>query len=152
MYPSFIARGALLLAKPSRTLPYRPYFGQCGKARTKKICNISYSYSILKSCSSRFQNEWQFSISQTLHAEEALLRQRDIAHLERPNDRGLNAYRHGFKLPRPALLGVSKTFLDNSDDLVALKSSPESDYLSQYLRQHWPAKGRSDAIDWRLTI
>ncbi|KAL2213824.1 hypothetical protein CC79DRAFT_1362613 [Sarocladium strictum] len=72
--------------------------------------------------------------------QEALLRQKDVAHLEQPKDRVLNAYRHWFKLPRPALLGFSKTFLDDTGDLVALKSSPESDQLSILLRSHWPVK------------
>jgi hypothetical protein len=76
------------------------------------------------------------------HVEEALLRQRNVANLDQPKDRVLNAYRHWFKVPRPALLGHSKKFLDDADDLVALKSAPESDYLSLFLRRHWPAQVR----------
>ncbi|KUL83695.1 hypothetical protein ZTR_07476 [Talaromyces verruculosus] len=71
---------------------------------------------------------------------EALLLQREIMKLERPNKRVLDAYREWFKTPYPALGGRAKTVLDNSDDLVALNMVSEADYLSILLRRHWPVK------------
>jgi len=71
---------------------------------------------------------------------EALLLQNEIAKLKRPNKRVLDVYRQWFKKPYPVLGGQAKTFLDASDDLVALNTSPEADYLSLFLRRHWPAK------------
>jgi hypothetical protein len=75
-----------------------------------------------------------------------LLLQSEIAKLKRPNKRVLDAYRQWFKKPYPALGGQAKTFLDASNDLVALNTSPETDYLSLFLRRHWPAKA-SVSID-----
>ncbi|KAL4784619.1 hypothetical protein BJX76DRAFT_356853 [Aspergillus varians] len=70
---------------------------------------------------------------------EALLLQSEIVKLKRPNKRVLEAYRHWFQKPYPALGGVAKEALDDSDDLVALNTLPEGDYLSIFLRRHWPA-------------
>ncbi|SPO03231.1 uncharacterized protein DNG_05913 [Cephalotrichum gorgonifer] len=70
---------------------------------------------------------------------ERLLLQSEIAKLPRPSKRVLAAYRGWFKTP-PALGGRAKTFLDDRDDLVATNNAMEADYLSRFLRQHWPAK------------
>jgi hypothetical protein len=35
------------------------------------------------------------------------------------------------------LEGKAKNYLDKDDDLVALKSPDQEDYLSQYLRTRW---------------
>lgn len=48
----------------------------------------------------------------------------------------LIALRHFFSQPTSLLLGKAKTFLENKDDLVALKPSGEGDHLSNFLRQH----------------
>ncbi|KAL4805153.1 hypothetical protein BDV18DRAFT_25436 [Aspergillus unguis] len=71
---------------------------------------------------------------------EALLLQTEIMKLERPNKRVLEAYEKWFKKPYPALGGQAKKFLDSPNDLIALNPSPESDYLSLFLRRHWPVK------------
>ncbi|KAL2834362.1 hypothetical protein BDW59DRAFT_178782 [Aspergillus cavernicola] len=70
---------------------------------------------------------------------EALLLQSEIVKLKRPNKRVLEAYRHWFQKPYPVLGGAAKETLDDSDDLVALNTLPEGDYLSMLLRRHWPA-------------
>ncbi|KAI1185408.1 hypothetical protein F5B17DRAFT_32653 [Nemania serpens] len=68
---------------------------------------------------------------------EALLLQSQIAQLRRPNKRVLDALRRWFKKPEPMLGGAAKRYLDNENDLVALKPAAELDYLSQFLRRHW---------------
>ncbi|GAP91663.1 putative chorismate mutase [Rosellinia necatrix] len=68
---------------------------------------------------------------------EALLLQSQIAQLRRPSRRVLDALRHWFSRPEPALGGEAKKFLDDEDDLVALNAPVELDYLSQFLRSHW---------------
>lgn len=73
-------------------------------------------------------------------SDEALLLQSEIAKLKRPNKRVLDAYGQWFKKPYPALGGQAKTFLDAPNDLVALNTSPATDYLSLFLRRYWPAK------------
>lgn len=73
-------------------------------------------------------------------SDEALLLQSEIAKLKRPNQRVLDTFRQWFKTPYPALGGQTKTFLDAPNDLVALNTSPATDYLSLFLRRHWPAK------------
>ncbi|PTB49369.1 hypothetical protein M431DRAFT_9962 [Trichoderma harzianum CBS 226.95] len=70
---------------------------------------------------------------------EALLLQSEIAKLKQPSKRILDTYREWFNNPRPVLGGLSKTFLDNPDDLVGLHSL-ETDYLSIFLRRYWPFK------------
>jgi hypothetical protein len=71
--------------------------------------------------------------------DEALLLQSEIANLKRPNSRVLDTYKHWFQKPYPVLGGLAKTALDNTEDLVALNTLPEGDYLSTLLRRHWPA-------------
>ncbi|KAH8165669.1 hypothetical protein CIB48_g2578 [Xylaria polymorpha] len=68
---------------------------------------------------------------------EALLLQSQIAQLHRPNKRVLDTLRHWFKKPEPMLGGEAKKFLDDENDLVALRPAAELDYLSQFLRRHW---------------
>ncbi|KAI1112021.1 hypothetical protein F5Y14DRAFT_442888 [Nemania sp. NC0429] len=68
---------------------------------------------------------------------EALLLQSQIAQLRRPNGRVLAALRRWFKQPEPMLGGAAKRYLDDENDLVALKPAAEIDYLSQFLRRHW---------------
>ncbi|KAJ2987250.1 hypothetical protein NUW58_g4612 [Xylaria curta] len=68
---------------------------------------------------------------------EALLLQSQVAQLHRPNKRVLDTLRHWFKKPEPMLGGEAKKYLDDENDLVALKTSIEHDYLSQFLRRHW---------------
>ena len=71
--------------------------------------------------------------------DEALLLQSEISKLKRPNKRVLDAYRLWFKKPFPALGGLSKNFLDIPEDLAGLNTS-ETDYLSLFLRHHWPSR------------
>ncbi|QYT03245.1 hypothetical protein H0G86_010215 [Trichoderma simmonsii] len=70
---------------------------------------------------------------------EALLLQSEITKLKQPSKRIIKTYREWFNNPRPVLGGLSKTFLDDSDDLVGLHSL-ETDYLSIFLRRYWPFK------------
>ncbi|KAL3495319.1 hypothetical protein BJX62DRAFT_246055 [Aspergillus germanicus] len=70
---------------------------------------------------------------------EALLLQSEIVKLKRPNSRVLDTYKHWYQKPFPVVGGIAKTALDNADDLVALNTLPEGDYLSTLLRRHWPA-------------
>jgi hypothetical protein len=74
--------------------------------------------------------------------DEALLLQSEIARLKRPSSRALETYRHWFQKPYPVLGGIAKTALDNTDDLVALNTLPEGDYISTLLRRYWPATVR----------
>ncbi|KAK2603127.1 hypothetical protein N8I77_009607 [Diaporthe amygdali] len=71
--------------------------------------------------------------------QEALLLQSKIAHLRQPKERVLVALRHFFQIPTHLLLGKAKKFLDNKDDLVALKPQ-EIDYLSDFLKHHLVGK------------
>ncbi|KAK3939471.1 hypothetical protein QBC46DRAFT_149961 [Diplogelasinospora grovesii] len=85
---------------------------------------------------------------------EALLRQADVARLNRVDRRVLDVSRVWFhggevgidgKKPSPVLGGSAKNFLDDDEDLVALKAPADTDPLSRFLRKHWPAKVRSGA-------
>lgn len=44
---------------------------------------------------------------------------------------------HFFQKPYHILGGKAKRFLDDKNDLVAIKSPGEVDYLSSWLRRHW---------------
>lgn len=69
---------------------------------------------------------------------EALLLQSNIAQLHRPDNRVLEAVRHFFSGPLfPILGGKAKTFLDDVNDLVAIKTSENMDHLSRLVRQRW---------------
>lgn len=68
--------------------------------------------------------------------EEALLLQSRISQLQHPQSRVLKALRHFFEEPWHILSGTAKSFLDEKNDLIALKSPGEVDYLSNFLRQH----------------
>ncbi|KAI0437240.1 hypothetical protein F4803DRAFT_539522 [Xylaria telfairii] len=83
---------------------------------------------------------------------EALLLQSQIAQLHRPNKRVLDTLRHWFKKPEPMLGGEAKKFLDDKNDLVALKPAAELDYLSQFLRCHWAVNTEETARDGRAKI
>ncbi|KAI1150520.1 hypothetical protein F4825DRAFT_397815 [Nemania diffusa] len=74
---------------------------------------------------------------------EALLLQSQVAQLHRPNQRVLDTLRHWFQKPEPMLGGEAKKYLDDENDLVALKTSVELDYLSQFLRRHWTVNTES---------
>ncbi|KAK1753623.1 hypothetical protein QBC47DRAFT_46450 [Echria macrotheca] len=71
---------------------------------------------------------------------EALLLNDEVAKLNRPSQRVLDAYRQWFTKPYPALGGIAKTALDDPNDLVLLGTdgSSETDYLSLLLRRYWP--------------
>ncbi|KAL5083489.1 hypothetical protein Trisim1_001419 [Trichoderma cf. simile WF8] len=81
---------------------------------------------------------------------EALLLQSEIAKLKQPSKRILDTYREWFNNPRPVLGGLSKTFLDDPDDLVGLHSL-ETDYLSIFLRRCWPFK-EEISLDGRYSV
>ena len=69
--------------------------------------------------------------------DEALLLQSQIAQLKHPDNRVLEAVTHFFQRPHPILGGKAKEFLNNKNDLIAIKSPGEVDFLSRWLRQHW---------------
>jgi hypothetical protein len=69
-----------------------------------------------------------------------MLLQSEILRLKRPHQRALDAYRHWFQKPYPVLGGQAKTSLDDASDLTVLNMPPETDYLSTFLRLHWPAR------------
>lgn len=71
------------------------------------------------------------------HTDEALLVQTEVAKLKPPVNRVLKAVRHFFETPHPLLGGKAKTFLQDEQDLVALKQPEGSDYISNLLRRHW---------------
>ncbi|KAL4948176.1 hypothetical protein BDW69DRAFT_189508 [Aspergillus filifer] len=79
----------------------------------------------------------KLDINDASSEDEALLLQSEITKLKRPNKRVLEAYRHWFLKPFPVLGGFAKRALDDTDDLVALSTLPEGDYLSMFLRRHW---------------
>lgn len=45
--------------------------------------------------------------------------------------------KHFFERPHHILGGKAKTYLEDRNDLVALKVPEEVDYLSNFLRRHW---------------
>ncbi|KAK3390116.1 hypothetical protein B0H63DRAFT_464808 [Podospora didyma] len=71
---------------------------------------------------------------------ETLLLQSQVAQLKRPESRVLAALRNFFQSPHHILGGKAKSFLNNSADLVALKTPAEVDYLSSFLRRNWVKK------------
>ncbi|KAF6827860.1 hypothetical protein CPLU01_08879 [Colletotrichum plurivorum] len=73
---------------------------------------------------------------------ETLLLQSEIAKLKRPSKRVLNAFEAWFIKP-PKLGGRAKRLLKSPQDLVALNPSQETDYLSEFLRRHWPVEKES---------
>lgn len=82
--------------------------------------------------------------------DEALLLQGQVAGLRRPEDRVIEAVKHFFERPQHILGGRAKTLFDETStngfsDLVALKSSCETDMLSNFLRRHW-----HDEVDYTL--
>jgi hypothetical protein len=86
--------------------------------------------------------------------------QSNIASLGRPSDRVLEASRtwinggsklraDGSKL-HPRIGGLAKDYLDDGDDLAAVKSHSDVDLLSRTLRRVWPVKARSPSISHRM--
>ncbi|KAF4870207.1 hypothetical protein CGCSCA1_v010531 [Colletotrichum siamense] len=70
---------------------------------------------------------------------ETLLRQSEIAKLDRPKKRVLEAFKAWFT-GVSELSGRERDILDNAKDLVALNPAQETDFLSEYLRRNWPLK------------
>lgn len=69
--------------------------------------------------------------------------------LDSPSDRAFKAFRNWFKgkaqepsRPNsdfdPVLGGRAKTLLDDKQDLAALKTPVDKDWLSRFLQDHWP--------------
>lgn len=88
-------------------------------------------------------NTWlcDYTLSkQSGRLDEALLLQSELFRLHRPNKRVVEAYRHWLKEPFDVLGGEAKKFLNNENDLVAVKTTAEVDSLSRILRQYWPVK------------
>ncbi|KAF2803327.1 uncharacterized protein BDZ99DRAFT_453601 [Mytilinidion resinicola] len=87
---------------------------------------------------------------------EALLLQSQVAKLERPSNRVIEAFRiwfdggkpkQGNPKPDPVLGGRAKYVLDNEQDLVALKTPADDDFLSRFLQDHWPVTSRQNSAD-----
>ena len=67
--------------------------------------------------------------------------QSQVAQLRRPNERALLATRQCMEKGNygsPILGGLAKDYLARTQDLAALKSHPDMDYLSRKLRDYWP--------------
>lgn len=75
-------------------------------------------------------------------ADEALDLQSRIANFSGPSRRVLGAYR-GWLESSNNLKGLSSRFLDDKQDLVALKKTENHDSLSELLRWLWPASASS---------
>lgn len=87
---------------------------------------------------------------------EALLLQSQIAALDRPSNRTLNAFTNWFIGGRAhptnnyrVMTGVTQYMLEDKDgkpweDLAALRTPPDKDILSSFLRKHWflPTKSK----------
>ncbi|KAJ2905731.1 hypothetical protein MKZ38_004598 [Zalerion maritima] len=67
---------------------------------------------------------------------EALLLQSRIANLHRPDSRVLRPCQQYLKTEHP-ISGKAIDFLDNPQHLVALKTAPDQDFLSRFLRRRW---------------
>lgn len=77
--------------------------------------------------------------------DKALLLESEIAGLKNPEDRVTEAVKHIFEQPHHILGGKAKFLFEDKppnafNDLVALKPSGESDFLSDFLRRHWRAE------------
>ncbi|KAI0136336.1 hypothetical protein BJ170DRAFT_7181 [Xylariales sp. AK1849] len=79
--------------------------------------------------------------------QKALVLQSQVANLSNPKQGVLDALRYrlgvddlktGYRLP--AVGGLAKHYLDDKNDLVAMKSTGSTDALSAWLRTIWPAK------------
>lgn len=69
--------------------------------------------------------------------DQALLLQSQIAQLKHPQSRVLAVLRDWLKTPYAILHGKAQDYLElNKNDLVALKSPAEMDFLSVFLRRH----------------
>ncbi|KAF2804458.1 uncharacterized protein BDZ99DRAFT_397802 [Mytilinidion resinicola] len=87
---------------------------------------------------------------------KALLLQSQVARLDRPSNRVVEAFRiwfdggrpkKGNPKPDPVLGGRAKYALDNEQDLVALKTPADDDFLSRFLQDHWPVTSRQTGGD-----
>jgi hypothetical protein len=82
-----------------------------------------------------------------MNAENTLLRQAQIAQLDRPSYRVFRMFRNWLsggldaktgKKMDPVLGGRAMDMLDERQDLVALRTPKDSDPLSRLLQNHWP--------------
>ncbi|KAJ5885222.1 hypothetical protein N7495_009732 [Penicillium taxi] len=79
---------------------------------------------------------------------EALILQSNIAALESPDERLLRIFRRWFRQEKQGsgnsvIDGKVRKMLDDNIDLLALRTDPEEDMLSWYLRSYWPLEGDS---------
>jgi hypothetical protein len=79
--------------------------------------------------------------------DKALVLQSQVAKLDRPSSRVIETFRiwfdggkrkYGGPKPDPVLGGQAKYVLDNEQDLAALKTPADDDFLSRFLQDHWP--------------
>lgn len=82
---------------------------------------------------------------------KALVLQSQVAKLDRPSSRVIETFRiwfdggkqkNGGPKPDPVLGGQAKHFLDDEQDLAALKTPADDDFLSRFLQDHWPVTSR----------
>ncbi|KAF5987548.1 hypothetical protein FBULB1_1937 [Fusarium bulbicola] len=92
---------------------------------------------------------------------EALVLQSKICQLSSPDERALKVARnelHGGPLrgdwskPSPILGGRGKDYLDETEDLVSLKTPAAVDPLSKLLRAYWPGRVRLIILIDSLTV
>jgi hypothetical protein len=56
-------------------------------------------------------------------------------------------------MPNPVLRGKARKILDKAEDLVALKTPVDNDFLSRFLQQHWPVTvSRSSSLIQRKSF
>ncbi|KAL2038991.1 hypothetical protein N7G274_008331 [Stereocaulon virgatum] len=88
---------------------------------------------------------------------EAILLESTLISLQPPQPRILEAFRHVFHNTNaagetfPTLGGRSASILDDGDDLVALRSPPEEDRLTGFLRNYFPVLFITRITDGPLT-
>ena len=79
--------------------------------------------------------------------DKALVLQSQVAKLDRPSSRVIETFRiwfdggkqkNGGLKPDPVLGGQAKHVLDDEQDLAALKTPADDDFLSRFLQDHWP--------------
>jgi len=87
--------------------------------------------------------------------DKALVLQSQVAKLDRPSSRVIETFRiwfdggkqeNGGRKPDPVLGGQAKHVLDNEQDLAALKTPADDDFLSRFLQDHWPVTVRTEFI------
>lgn len=68
--------------------------------------------------------------------------------MNRPRSRPLSIFKDWFygrnqpSTAKPILIGAVEQILENKQDLVALKSTTDTDPVSRLLRDHWPSRGK----------